>query len=327
MQINYNSQNFDPEKYGEQFQDNNQLDFTVQELMWSAITVGRANFIDVLSNGIYSEYEILYRASIVFANIAQNGVTLVKSSAYENLDPSEKGAVSYFLGLTFTKLLSAKLLNIPWLLHIDVYREQFTRNGQAFGFGSSRSRPDLIGLDNLRRWIVIESKGRTNSMRGNVLEEAKNQTKKLRKIGTEDPELRVAVVTHFTNGQLIVDWSDPEGFNEDYFDIQTDTEEYLANYYKLIFNILSSKNNDTKEFNGFITYTFDNINLTIGLDRKIFNAYKTLNLKTIVHINIFKPEQLSSIEDQDFFVGIDGIVVGLGSNWRELIKTNKKFND
>lgn len=327
MQINYNSQNFDPEKYGEQFQDNNQLDFTVQELMWSAITVGRANFIDVLSNGIYSEYEILYRASIVFANIAQNGVTLVKSSAYENLDPSEKGAVSYFLGLTFTKLLSAKLLNIPWLLHIDVYREQFTRNGQAFGFGSSRSRPDLIGLDNLRRWIVIESKGRTNSMRGNVLEEAKNQTKKLRKIGTEDPELRVAVVTHFTNGQLIVDWSDPEGFNEDYFDIQTDTEEYLANYYKLIFNILSSKNNDTKEFNGFITYTFDNINLTIGLDRKIFNAYKTLSLKTIVHINIFKSEQFSSIEDQDFFVGIDGIVVGLGSNWRELIKTNKKFND
>lgn len=327
MQINYNSQNFDPEKYGEQFQNNNQLDFTVQELMWSAITVGRANFIDVLSNGIYSEYEILYRASIVFANIAQNGVTLVKSSAYENLDPSEKGAVSYFLGLTFTKLLSAKLLNIPWLLHIDVYREQFTRNGQAFGFGSSRSRPDLIGLDNLMRWIVIESKGRTNSMRGNVLEVAKNQTKKLRKIGTEDPELRVAVVTHFTNGQLIVDWSDPEGFNEDYFDIQTDTEEYLANYYKLIFNILSSKNNDTKEFNGFITYTFDNINLTIGLAKKIFNAYKTLSLKTIVHINIFKPEQFSSIEDQDFFVGIDGIVVGLGSNWRELIKTNKKFND
>lgn len=327
MQINYNSKNFDPEKYGVQFQDNNQLDFTVQELMWSAITVGRANFIDVLSNGIYSEYEILYRASIVFANIAQNGVTLVKSSAYENLDPSEKGAVSYFLGLTFTKLLSAKLLNIPWLLHIDVYREQFTRNGQAFGFGSSRSRPDLIGLDNLMRWIVIESKGRTNSMRGNVLEVAKNQTKKLRKIGTEDPELRVALVTHFTNGQLIVDWSDPEGFNEDYFDIQTDTEEYLANYYKLIFNILSSKNNDTKEFNGFITYTFDNINLTIGLARKIFNAYKTLSLKTIVHINIFKPEQFSSIEDQDFFVGIDGIVVGLGSNWRELIKTNKKFND
>lgn len=163
MEITYNSQNF-PRRFGADFQGTHQLQFTVQELMWSAITVGRANLIDVLINGIYSEYEILYRASILVANLALNGTRLVKSSAYEYLDPSEKSAVSYFLGLTFTKLLSAKLLNIPWLLHIDVYRDQFSRNGQAFGFGSSRSRPDLIGLNNRRSWAIMESKGRTNTM-------------------------------------------------------------------------------------------------------------------------------------------------------------------
>lgn len=326
MEITYNSQNF-PRRLGPNFQGANRLQFTVQELMWSAITVGRANFIDVLSNGIYSEYEILYRASILVANIAQNGTTLVKSSAYEHLDPSEKSAVSYFLGLTFTKLLSAKLLNIPWLLHIDVYRDQFTRNGQAFGFGSSRSRPDLIGLDNRRRWTIMESKGRTNKMEASLLASAKNQTRNLRRIGVDYPGLRVAVVTHFTNGQLTVDWSDPEGYNDDNFDINTDSEEYLANYYKVIFNILASNDNATNEFGGFITYTFDAINLTIGLDRKIFDAYKTQSLKEIQPTRVFDVEQFSSIAEQEFFAGIDGVVVGLGSNWRELIGTNKKFNE
>ena len=280
MEITYNSYNF-PTRFGPTFHGSNQLQFTIQELMWSAITVGRANFIDVLSNGIYSEYEILYRASILVANIAQRGTFLVKSSAYEHLDPSEKGAVSYFLGLTFTKLLSAKLLNIPWLLHIDIYRNQFYSNGQAFRFGSSRSRPDLIGLDNQRLWSIMESKGRTNNMQASLLASAKNQTRNLRRIGSEYPSLRVAVVTHFTNGQLKVDWSDPEGYNEDCFDIETNSEEFLANYYKVIFNILANNDNSTKEFGGFVTYTFNAINLTIGLDRNIFEAYKRQNLKAI----------------------------------------------
>ena len=326
MQITYNNHNF-PLRFGANFQGTRQLQFTVQELMWAAITVGRANFIDVLSNGIYSEYEILYRASILVANIAQNGVTLVKSSAYEHLDPSEKSAISYFLGLTFTKLLAAKLLNIPWLLHIDVYRDQFLATGQAFGFGSSRSRPDLIGLDNRRNWIVMESKGRTNNMEATLLASAKNQTRRLRRIGLDLPSLRVAVVTHFNNGQLIVDWSDPDGHSNENFDIKTDREEYLSNYYKVIFNILTTNLDQTRELGGFLIYTFEGINLTIGLDRKIFVAYSSQNLKEIQPVRISGFEQFSSISEQEFFSGPDGVVVGLGGNWKELIGTNKKFNE
>jgi hypothetical protein len=293
--------------------------------MWAAITVGRANFIDVLSNGIYSEYEILYRTSIIVANIAQNATTLVKSSAYESLDPSEKSAVSYFLGLTFTKLMAQKLLNTPWLLHIDVYRDHFTRQGQAFGFGSSRVRPDLIGLDNRRRWIVVESKGRTNRMENTLLATAKNQTRHLRRIGADFPSLRVAVVTHFINGELVVDWEDPEGHNDKFFDLDTNIEDYLSNYYKVIFNILS--NNETTEVEGFVTFTFTAINLTIGLNAQIYNSYRRKDLKAIQSIQEITLDKLGSIENQEFFAGRDGILIGLGSNWRELIRTNKKFNE
>lgn len=85
----------------------------------------------------------------------------------------------------------------------------------------------------------------------------------------------------------------------------------MANYYKLIFNILSSNVNATKEFAGFVTYTFEAVNLTIGLDRKIFDAYEIKNLKEIQPTEIFDFKQFSSIAEQDFFVDSDGVVLDL----------------
>lgn len=324
MEISYNSHNF-PIHMGANFRGINQLQFTVQELMWSAITVGRANFMDVISHGVYSEYEILYRASILVANIAQNGTTLVKSSAYVSLDPSEKSAVSYFLGLTFTKLLSSKLLAMPWLLHIDVYRNQFARTGNASGYGSSRSRPDLIGLDRRRRWIVMESKGRTNKMENTLLAAAKTQTQNLRRIGIDFPSLRIAVVTHFINGELIVDWQDPEGYNELHFDIETTREEYMSLYYRQVFNVLQQ--NTRTEFEDFYTYTFEAVQLTIGLDKNIYRAYESNQLENILPAKNISYEQFSTVASQNFYAGPDGILVGLGNNWRDLIRSNPKFDE
>ena len=319
MEITYTSHNF-PKNYGSQFIGENKLQFTIHELMWAAITVGRANKIDIFRHGIYSEFEILYRTSIIIANIAQKSTTLEKSSAYESLDPSEKSAVSYFLGLTFTKLMAQKLLKITWLLHIDVYQDHFTNQGQAFGFGPSKKRPDLIGLNNKREWIVVESKGRTNQMDSKLLGKAKNQTRNLRNIGGVFPILRVAVVTHFINRKLVVDWEDPEGYNDIFFDLDTNIEDYLSNYYKLIFDILS--NNDTIEVEGYKIYTFTAINLTIGLNIQIYNSYSIKDLKAIEPFQEITLDNLGSIQNQTFFVGSDGILIGLGSNWEQLIRTN-----
>lgn len=315
MKVTYNSHNF-PNTYGRKFQGSNNLNFSVHELMWAAITVGRANFIDVISNGIYSQYEILYRASILVANLTQYRGNLVKSSAYNHLDPSEKSAVSYFFGLTFSKLISEKLLYIPWLLHIDVYRDQFLRGGQAFGFGSSQSRPDLIGLDLGRDWVVIESKGRTNSMPAHLLSKAKAQTQNLRSIGGVPPNLRVAIVSHFKKGILTIDWADPVGSNDESFELKTDIKQFLMEYYRIVFNILDSNEKDVQESQGYLIYTFESIDLTIGLDKKTFNAYKTDNIDNITLKNDYQGSH--NINNQDVFIGSDGILVGIGKNWVEL---------
>lgn len=70
-------------------------------------------------------YEALFRWSLVRMALEQTGLRasrLRRTTAAKTLDPTEKGAVNYFLGMTFCKLFAAKLLHTPWLLHLDVFR-------------------------------------------------------------------------------------------------------------------------------------------------------------------------------------------------------------
>jgi hypothetical protein len=50
------------------------------------------------------------------------GQKLVRTDAFMQMDPTEKGALNYFLGLVACKLFASKLLDAPWTLHLDVYR-------------------------------------------------------------------------------------------------------------------------------------------------------------------------------------------------------------
>jgi hypothetical protein len=113
------------------------------DLLWAAITVGRREWHHVVMHGIYSRYEIAYRACLLFANLTEApGDHITRSNAYNALDPSEKGAVSYFFGLTLAKLFSDHVLNAPWMMHLAVYLNQL----QPIIFNSTR-RPDLVGQD------------------------------------------------------------------------------------------------------------------------------------------------------------------------------------
>src|SRR5437899_644316 len=75
-----------------------ELQFTWAELCRAAITVGRRNWTDVLRHGTYSLLEAMWRVAIVRANLVEEpDGRLSRSEVFVNLDPSEKGAVSYFL--------------------------------------------------------------------------------------------------------------------------------------------------------------------------------------------------------------------------------------
>lgn len=88
-------------------------------LIRAAITVGASP----VSLGTHPRplVELCWRAALVGANLEHDASAdrWRKAAAYKRLDPSEKSAVSYFLGMTQAKITSEMLLGVPYLVHLD----------------------------------------------------------------------------------------------------------------------------------------------------------------------------------------------------------------
>jgi len=282
----------------------NNLNISWPFLVWSAISVGRAGLLHLVQYGEYSLLEMVYRAAILFANLRDDGYGQIRrSEAYLGLDPSEKSAISYFLGLTMAKAFAESVLEVPWLLHLDVYREELLPILQG------QSRPDLVGQTAGGDWIVVEAKGRSNAFEQAVLESAKQQAQAVVTIGGAEPVLRIGMVTHFSGfdeGQLRFRASDPPPDEQRVrWDLPLSRERLIEGYYRPFRTWLSHSQRRT-ELDGrvFRIAEADNADLTVGLAEN--------RLEQGVD-GISEPEH--RIENEKYYIGRDGVLVMLGPMW------------
>lgn len=127
-----------------------------------------------------------------------------RTNAFKNLDPTEKGAVNYFLGMTICKVFAEKLLGTPWLLHLDVWGSQF--NVRTLG----RSRPDLVGQQSRTgHWHAFECKGRSSSPSNGDQAKAKQQAGRVRRVAGQRCRLHVASFSFYRSDVLEFYWQDP----------------------------------------------------------------------------------------------------------------------
>ena len=177
------------------------------DLLWAALTVGRPNTAYVFQHGFASCYEALFRLSLVRMALEKRPWMgrFYRTEAFKSLDPTEKGAVSYFLGTAVCKLFATRLLATPWLLHLDVFRDQL----QPAVF-RGRSRPDLVGQDRTGAWHAFECKGRSSVPTAEDRRKAKAQAQRLVRVNSTDCSLHVGALSYFRQDALVFDWRDPE---------------------------------------------------------------------------------------------------------------------
>jgi hypothetical protein len=204
LRIDYQSESFAPGSGIAAGTDS--LNVTWDDLLWAAMTVGRPNRQYVFRHGTASWYEALFRLSLVRMSLEQAGPAgrrLRRTQAARTLDPSEKGAVNYFLGLAVAKVFADKCLNTPWLLHLDVFRPQL--NVALAG----RSRPDLVGETRGGAWIALECKGRISQPSQNAKQKAKEQAERITTIQGVAPIVNAGCITFFKQDVLQFFWRDP----------------------------------------------------------------------------------------------------------------------
>ena len=161
----------------------------------------------ILAHGEPSLYEAFFRTSLVRMAVEQrpHKASLYRTSAFRALDPTEKGAVSYFLGMAVCKLFAYRMLDTPWLLHLDVFKDRL--DPKVVG---GRSRPDLVGESCSGEWHAFECKGRSSVPSAEERRKAKIQAQRLTRVGSTDCMLHVGAISYFRRERLEFHWRDPE---------------------------------------------------------------------------------------------------------------------
>jgi hypothetical protein len=239
-----------------------ELSVTWDDILWASVTVGRPNRQYVFRHGAASMYEALFRWSLVRMALEQSGPRssrLRRTTAAKTLDPTEKGAVSYFLGMTFCKLFAAKLLNTPWLLHLDVFRPAL--NPVLTG----RSRPDLIGREQgSTRWHAFECKGRVSPPNAATKARAKTQAQRLVSVKGASCALHVGAVTYLRGDALNFYWRDPPPENGRGIDVPLSGHAWM-HYYAPVFEAVRATGSDVLHRGQDSLVSIDGADIKVGV--------------------------------------------------------------
>jgi hypothetical protein len=301
--ITYTADGF-PTAFGPALVGTHTLDISWAEIIWAAISVGRGSLGHLTQYGVFSAFEITYRAAMTFANLREGSRGILsRSSAYDGLDPSEKGAISYFLGMTLAKLFSHRLLNVPWLMHLDVYRQQL----QPILVG--KSKPDFVGLNTNYDWVVLEAKGRTNEFEESVLRSAKIQAQQVTTIQGIQPVLRLGSLAYFSAGNLRFAMRDPKGDSgrEKIKDLPLTKDALLRAYYhpfQVWLQEATGVQRITIDGRSYRMVALEQFDLSVGLSNEVTEQ-----------LPVVKPTKEQHSDKGNEFIGADGVLIRLGSIW------------
>jgi hypothetical protein len=284
------------------------LDVEFSELIWAAFTVGRWRD-DLYLGPAYWPYELISRFGLIRAYLGLDGHdNFVRTAAYDRLDPTEKSGVSYHLGMAVAKILSERLLNTPWLMHIDRYRQIY-----GVTLKQGLGRPDLFGprdVQTMTDWVVIEAKGRTNAARQADVQKMIDQKALVVTIGGAVPWVRGGVAAHFPRGQLEAEFVDPSARPEDerveaFEDYVPEPSTFARAYYEPVLDVLGAGSQDAPEgVQPPSVRRLPEVDVAVGL----------IQPPSII-ARPSEPLAVEPVREPLVHVGSDGVIVRLGSSW------------
>lgn len=237
------------------------LRFTWAELLWATITVGKAQR-DVLRQGRYSSADMLHRMACMYAYFDIRGGRLVRSPMYATLDPSEKAIASFYLGMAVAKLYAAKVLDVPWLMHISRYEATW-----AVKFGASAKRPDLFGCNAAGDWVVAEAKGR-DRVTAALISKMQAQKSSVATINGVSPTHRYGSATRLEAGRLALRVVDPPA-RKDAQEVPIDPAAWLSDYYAPIVDLVVD--GDRRTEGAYLVGPIPGTDIEVGISEEVLS--------------------------------------------------------
>ncbi len=246
---------------------------------------------------------------------------LIQTDRFRKLDGSEKGGLSYHLGMGMAKHFVSRLFDVPWLLHADLSRDQlgyWTPPG-------TKARGDLVGFSRRRRkWVIVEAKGWGRHPSINEIESAKDQAKMIRRVSGTRVGLHCASFTYFKRGPAenhkvlqttLVDPPLEEGGEETGLDLEMTLDDLIKSYYSPIISWFHNEEGKPDYDGNLIGTQIPMLDLTLQIEPyllKMLENSKASDLKKW----FYTQEYLDLCRNGK--VERDGLKVKLGKSWDSL---------
>ena len=167
-------------------------------------------------------------------------------NCWNYLDPSEKRAVDYYLGMFFSKLISSKLFNVKYVVHLFLV-EKMPSVSLIY---NSKRRPDFVGFDASKNaYCLFEAKGRQDK-KLSVLTDAINQLKAVSSINGRNPFPMVATMVYFNGAknEVALAIEDPVGEGRK-DEIEIDVKKLLRTFFEPIQEVIYEEDGKQEDSN------------------------------------------------------------------------------
>lgn len=249
------------------------LTFSADHLAHALFVTGRAPG-DRVAHGDASVYEFVHRAMLIPAYIREvSGERLMKSALAEDLDRSEKVALSYALGQAMTTVFCTQVLGARFLMHLDRYAARWRMD-----FGTGRSRPDLFGRIPRKGWLVAESKGRSNAMEPSLPVKIASQKSMVKSIAGHAPAVSLGCVASFPRDRfgghlpMRVDAVDPDP-DEQGSILDIKEAAFVRAYYEPFVAAVNLGEEVSGDADTYVLSEYGSLGLRVGLRRDLYELF------------------------------------------------------
>lgn len=308
-------------------------ELSFSRLVHAAVTAGHdRGWRQAIAADMAAQWELLWKTSALRAAVSQQNTPrghwrpalarLFPTKRFLQMDPSERRALSYHLGITLAVAWARKTLRIPWLLHLDVYREQLDAN-----FQPGDSRPDLVGRHADGSWAVFEAKGRSSAPSQDAETKAKNQSNRVIDIGGVVPSGCFAFFSYFSVDRIAVGRRKPKvvhlraidpkpgGGSEDEISLPLLTTDKFFQIYYAPWQKLVANSNLTQQEGPFTWRRLEDLDFRVGMLTRVALALEQEHFADVPEIiqGLTSTDGLS--EQFPDWAG-DGLVIQPGESWQ-----------
>lgn len=229
------------------------------------------------------------------------------------LDGSDKNNKSYNIGMGVTRIVAERILNIPYLNHVDA----LVSEGIIKLTAGSKERGDLAGMDKYGKWHVLEAKGRSTSPTKAMRTKAKAQAERITTINGISPETKGYCLSYLSIKGSKIELVDPDDLPDAPTGLEVDPDRFIKSYYDHIFKPFYGLPPDASTVvnrTNYNLYDLPDTDLFIGIPKLYMND---LERESVAFTKIpFRSQSLdrllSSFKRNDrelVSIGLDGVLL------------------